>query len=280
MKALILAAGKGTRLKELTRNCPKPMLPIGDLPLLGHHLLWLRRHGIREIAINLHHAPEVVTDYFGDGHEFGVSLHYSHEETLLGTAGAAKRVQGFLNQPADQPFVLIYGDVFTNLNLQRLVHFHQTQVHQAHLTQTPKPAMTLALYQVPNPTECGLVELDQAGQIVRFTEKPPAHQVFTRLANAGIMVCEASVLDAIPPETVFDFGLDLFPMYLGAQKSPFGQRRDQLWGQEVQEDEYVIDIGTPNGYQRAQEVYMRSASSLLTTLHGQPESNLFNEGIL
>jgi mannose-1-phosphate guanylyltransferase len=264
MKALILAAGKGTRLKELTRDCPKPMLPIGDMPLLAHHLHWLRRHGISEIAINLHHAPEVITDYFGEGHQFGVKLHYSHEETLLGTAGAAKRVQGFLSQTIDQPFdqsfVVVYGDVFTNLNLRRLVHFHQMRMNQAQMKQTPTPAMTLALYQVPNPTECGLVELDVMGQIVRFTEKPPADQVFTRLANAGIIVCAASVLDAIPLETVFDFGLDLFPMYLEAQTP--------LFGQEVQEDEYVIDIGTPDGYQRAKEVHMRSASSLLAASHG------------
>jgi NDP-sugar pyrophosphorylase family protein len=146
------------------------------------------------------------------------------------------------------------------------------RVNQAQMNQISTPAMTLALYQVPNPTECGLVELDVMGQIVRFTEKPPADQVFTRLANAGIMVCETSVLDAIPSDTVFDFGLDLFPMYLGAQTP--------LFGQEVQEDEYVIDIGTPGGYQRAKEVHMRSASGLLAASHGQPASNLFNESIL
>lgn len=255
MKALILAAGKGTRLKELTRDRPKPMLPIGDMPLLAHHIRWLREYGVTEVAMNLHHAPEVITGYFGSdefssGEEYDVAIHYSYEATLLGTAGAAKRLQDFL----DQTFVVVYGDVFTNLNLARLQHAH-------HTPRTPHeavPSMTLALYQVPNPTECGLVEIDAAGRVVRFVEKPAAHQVFTNLANAGIMLCEPSIFDWIPVATPYDFGHDLLPKLLEAQQL--------LVGQEIAAEEYVIDIGTPAGYQRAQAVWAASTAAVLPTV--------------
>jgi mannose-1-phosphate guanylyltransferase len=256
MKALILAAGKGTRLKHLTENCPKPMLPIGGIPLLEHHLRWLHRQGITELAINLHHAPELITSYFRNGRHLGVSITYSYEETLLGTAGAAKKLHDYL----DQPFVVIYGDVFTDLDLARLIDFHHSQ--QANRGALQGVAITLALYQVPNPTECGLVELDHAGRVNRFVEKPPADQVFTRLANAGIMICEPTILDAIPAETSYDFGLDLFPKLLASGAS--------LFGQEIAASETVIDIGTPDGYRRAQRVWELSLSSLAPALWQAP----------
>jgi NDP-sugar pyrophosphorylase family protein len=249
MKALILAAGKGTRLKELTLHRPKPMLPVGNMTLLEHHLMWLRRHNITEIAINLHHAHEVITDRLGDGARYGVQLHYSYEERLMGTAGAAKKLEHFL----DQRFIVLYGDVFTNLDLGRLARTHDTQMAQVSAAQS----MTLALYQVPNPTECGLVEIDATGRVLRFVEKPPADQVFTNLANAGIMLCEAATLDAVPPALPYDFGHDLYPKLL--------QSGVPLFGLEVAADEYVIDIGTPGGYQRAQETWAHTNLALQPT---------------
>lgn len=238
MKGLILAAGKGTRLRDLTLNRPKPMLPVQGKPLLAQHIEWLWVNGISQIAMNLHHCPTVITDYFGDGSRFGVQITYSYEAQLLGTAGAAKRLQPFL----DEPFVVIYGDVFTNLSLARLLAFHQERK-----TQTSETTLaTLALYKVPNPTECGLVEIDSTGRIQRFVEKPPPEQVFTDLANAGLMVCEPTILDLIPPETEVDFGRHLFPAALAGGYA--------LWGQPIAADEYVIDIGTFHGYDRAQQV--------------------------
>lgn len=238
MKGLILAAGKGTRLRDLTQNQPKPMLPVQGKPLLAQHVTWLQAHGIDQIAMNLHHCPTVITDYFGDGHSFGVEITYSYEAHLLGTAGAAKRLQAFF----DEPFVVIYGDVFTNLSLPRLLAFHQARKDE---TQWNTLA-TLALYKVPNPTECGLVETDTTGRIMRFVEKPPPDQVFTDLANAGIMVCEPAILQLIPDETEVDFGRHVFPAALAAGQA--------LWGQAIAADEYVIDIGTLHGYDRAQQV--------------------------
>ncbi len=238
MKALILAAGKGTRLQDLTRNCPKPMLPIQGVPLLERVVCWLRDHGITEIAMNLHHCPQVITDHFGDGKALGVTIVYSYEETLLGTAGAAKRLATFL----DEPFVVAYGDVFTNLNLTRLMAAHQQQRR----LESRDTLATIALYRVPNPTECGLVEIDETGRVMRFVEKPPPDQVFTDLANAGMMVCEPEIFQFIPKETSFDFGRDLFPLLLNEGKS--------LWGQAITDGEYLIDIGTPNAFQRAQQL--------------------------
>ena len=120
MKALILAAGEGRRLGPLTLDRPKPMLPIGRTPLLEHLLRWLRRYSITRVAINLHHQPHVITGYLGDGSHLGMSIAYSYEEELLGTAGAARKLQSFL----DETFLVVYGDVFTNLNLARLLRFH------------------------------------------------------------------------------------------------------------------------------------------------------------
>ncbi|CAN5742544.1 hypothetical protein BH10CHL1_BH10CHL1_41860 [soil metagenome] len=236
MKALILAAGKGTRISHLTQNCPKPMLPVGEKPLLAYLVNWLRSHHITEIAINLHYAPDAIINHFGDGSAYGVALTYSYEAQLMGTAGAAKQLEQFLNET----FVVVYGDVYTNLDLTRLTGFHR-----AHKTGGNASALTLALYQVPNPTECGLVELDPISRVTRFVEKPPADQVFTNLANAGIMVCEPEILEVVPRNTAFDFGHDVFPRLL-ATNSP-------IFGQAIADHEFLIDIGTPAGYQRAQQ---------------------------
>lgn len=237
MKALILAAGKGTRLHELTNACPKPMVPIGGQPLLAHLVGWLRDHNIRQIAMNLHYYPEVITSYFGDGQQFDVAITYSYEEQLLGTAGAAKRLQPFF----DESFLVVYGDLYTNLDLTRLITFH---AQQQTMGGTARCLATLALYHVPNPSECGLVDLTATGRITRFVEKPPPDQVFTDLANAGVTLCEPRLLDFIPVNTVYDFGRDLLPALLRAG--------EQVCGQELAADEFLIDIGTPAGYQRAQ----------------------------
>ena len=245
MKALILAAGKGTRLKQLTVAKPKPMLEIGGEPLLAHHVRRLQAVGVTEIAINLHHAADVITDYFGDGGQYGVHIEYSYEPQLLGTAGAAKKLADFL----DESFYVIYGDVFNNVDLAALAGFHANG-KQAQQADT---ALSMSLYRVPNPTECGLVEITAGGRVTRFVEKPPADQVFTDLANAGLLICDAPVLAYVPPATVYDFGRDLIPELL-AQEVP-------VFGKPVTETEHVIDIGTLPGLARAQALVESSYTS-------------------
>jgi NDP-sugar pyrophosphorylase family protein len=250
VKAMILAAGEGTRLRPLTLDRPKPMLPLGGKPLLEHLLRWLHSYGVCQIAINLHHQPEAITSHFGDGHRFGVSITYSYEEQLLGTAGAVKRVQSFF----DETFVVVYGDVFTNLDLSRLIHFHNAHREEGMRDGTagaavgsPDPFLTLALYRVDNPSSCGLAEVDDRGRVTRFVEKPSPEEVFTNMANAGVVVLEPGVLEHIPPATFCDFGRDLFPRLL--------ERAIPLYGCPLRDGEFLIDIGTPASYRRAQERY-------------------------
>jgi len=229
MKAMILAAGEGRRLRPLTLTCPKPMLPIGNRPLLEHNILLLRSHGIREIAINLHYMPHVITDYFGNGIKWGVKLHYSLEETLLGSAGALKRVESFL----DETFVVMYGDLFTLMRLEPIIERHQTL----------KAQVTVAVHEVSNPCDKGIVSLDRHGWITSFVEKPRPDQVFSNLANAGVYIMEPDVLHWVPPQTVCDFGYHIFPWLIKNGKRLAGCPISDL----------LIDIGNMSSYEQAQQ---------------------------
>jgi mannose-1-phosphate guanylyltransferase len=233
MKAMILAAGEGTRLRPLTATCPKPMLPLGGRPVLEHTLAWLHAYGVREVAINLHHLPQVIRDHFGDGERFGVRITYSLEEELLGTAGAVRRLEDFFRET----FLVVYGDVLTDLNLSALLRFHQSHGGMG----------TLALYRVRNPTECGLVQLDWDGRIRRFLEKPRPEEVFTDLANAGVYILEPQVIAHIPPVGPSDFGRDVFPQLL--------ERGLALYGYIIPTTTRLIDIGSPEHYRLAQELF-------------------------
>lgn len=228
MKGMILAAGEGSRLRPMTLTMPKPMVPIGDKPLLERTIAWLRRYGVVEIGVNLHYKPDVITSYFGDGSAWGVRLTYSHEPDILGTAGGVKALESLF----DETFVIVYGDVLTALDLDAVAAFHRQRQAQA----------TVVLYHVPNPWECGLVDIDDTGRIRRFVEKPPRDQVFTDLANAGVYIVEPGVLAHVPVGRFYDFGHDLFPRLLEQGIPLFGYPTD----------EYVLDIGDHVKYGRAQ----------------------------
>ena len=231
MKGMILAAGEGTRLRPQTLACPKVMLPVAGRPLLEHTICWLRHYGIDDIAMNLHHRSDVVVDHFGDGSAFGVTITYSRETSLLGTAGAIKRLAAHL----DETFVLHYGDVLTDLDLKRFV--------DVHLSRPRRPCLSMALYRVDRPTECGIVSLDGEGRIRRFQEKPPPSEIFSDLANVGVVVLDPELLAHIPPEQCWDLGHDLMPRLL---------RLDiPMYGVPVLDDTYVLDVGTPERYARA-----------------------------
>ncbi len=235
MKAMILAAGEGTRLRPLTLERPKSMLPIAGKPLLEHIIDLLKYHGIGEIAINLSYKPQAVIDHFGDGRRFGVEITYSLENPLLGTAGAVKKLQPYF----DDTFVVVYGDLLTDLDLTSLAEYHRAR----------GGLVTVALYRVENPSACGLVDLNRSGRILRFVEKPPPEEVFTDLANAGVYVVEPEVIDHIPPNTFYDFGQDLFPLLLA--------RGVPVYGYPI--EDYLIDIGTLEKYERAQREWSQGA---------------------
>jgi NDP-sugar pyrophosphorylase family protein len=236
-RALVLAAGEGTRLRPLTLDRPKPMVPINGKPLLEHTIVWLHRHGVKDIAINLHYRPEAIVNHFGDGAAFDVRIVYSREETILGTAGAVRKLNGFVT---GGPLVVMYGDVLTDLDLGALLAFHSQAMARDPLTR-----VTMSLYHVPNPTEVGLVGLDGYGRVTRFVEKPRLEQVFTDLANAGVLVIEPDIVDCIPPDTFYDFGQHLFPQLLQSGVS--------IYGWVIPQGTYLLDIGTPEKYAQAQK---------------------------
>ena len=239
MKGMILAAGEGKRLRPLPNYLPKPMLPLAGRPLLEHTIIHLRECGIMDLAVNLHHLPAVVMDYFGQGRLWGVNLRYSVEESLLGSAGGVKRLQTFF----DDTFVVYYGDIFTRTDLRLMVEFHQRAGALA----------TMGLYRVPDPWNRGVVQLDEAHTVTRFAEKPSRDQVFSDLANAGIYVLEPEILDYIPAEQPSDFGHDVFPKLLANGVRVAGYIIDDI----------LIDIGLPEKYEEADSlVSMMEASSI------------------
>lgn len=240
MRAMVLAAGEGTRLRPLTLDRPKPMLPVAGRPILEYTLAWLRHYGVTQVAINLHHCPRVVMDYFGDGATFGMEITYSLEETILGTAGGVKRMASFL----DGTFLVVYGDILTDLDLKALMGFHSNQPQGPHLS--------MGLYRVANPWECGIVKLNGQGRVTAFMEKPAREEVFSDLANAGVLLMDAKLLEYVPDDRFYDFGQDLFPRLL---RLPI-----PIYGWPLPDTAYLIDIGTPEKYARAQREWPTPAA--------------------
>ena len=236
MRAVILAAGEGSRLRPLTETLPKPLLPVAGRPLLAHLIDLLRRHGVNEVALNLHHLPAAIPAYLGDGRRFGVRATYSLEERLLGSAGGVKRMEAFFG---DEPFFVLYGDVLTDLNLTTLRAFHAAR----------GAALTMALYRPEDISACGAVQVESTGRILAFFEKPAPGQEPSPWANAGIYVVDPAVLRSIPPDQACDFGADLFPLLLEQGVPLFGYASDAL----------VLDIGSPARYRRAQAAGERLA---------------------
>lgn len=227
MKAMILAAGKGLRLRSLTWAIPKPMLPVGGRPLLESLVDLLRAHGVSEIAVNLHHKAAVIRDHFGDGSAFGVRVTYSYEKSLLGSAGAVKKVESLF----DGPFFILYGDVLSDLDLTALSAFHRAR----------GAALTMAVYHTDEPTRCGIALMDENGRVQHFREKPAPHEVFSAWASAGIFVVQPEVLSFVPPEVLCDFGADLIPLLIDRGLPVYGYEGDA----------YFLDIGSPERYRQA-----------------------------
>lgn len=230
MKAMLLAAGEGTRLRPLTLEMPKVLLPIGGQPLIEYQLSWLKHHGIQEVAINLYHMGNKVKDFLGDGSRFGMKIFYSTEENLLGTAGGVKRMEHFFHST----FAVVYADVLTNFNLSAMGKFHQEK----------KAAATLVIFEAPNPTEVGVVEMSPEGRILSFVEKPKAANLeLQSLASGGVYVLEKEVLNYIPSQGFSDFAYDIFPKLLELSLP--------IYGYALKSQDYLIDIGTIEKYNQA-----------------------------
>ncbi|MDH7475743.1 MAG: nucleotidyltransferase family protein [Anaerolineae bacterium] len=229
---MILAAGRGTRLRPLTERIPKCMVPVGGKPILEHTIEWLQRYGVTDLVINLCHLPDVVMNHFGDGSRWGVQITYSLEKEPLGTAGGVRNVAWFF----EGPFFVWYGDNLSTCRLDRLYAFHKTKGGVA----------TIALHYRENPTASGIVGLDENDRITRFLEKPRPDQIFSHWVNAGIFLLEPTVLKAIPVDGAPDFGRDIFTALLAA-----GQR---LYGYRMSANEDLWWIDTPEDLRRVQEI--------------------------
>ncbi|MGH9190399.1 MAG: sugar phosphate nucleotidyltransferase [Acidimicrobiales bacterium] len=229
MKAVIMAGGEGTRLRPLTSNAPKPLMPLANRPMMEHVVRLLKQHGFDEIVVTLAFLPQTIRTYFGDGAEFGVRLVYATEETPLGTAGSVRNARDEL----DEPFLVISGDVLTDIDLTEVVRFH-----------TERNAIaTIALKSMENPLEFGIVITRDDGSIERFLEKPTWGQVFSDTVNTGIYVCNPEVFDYIPAGQSVDFSSDVFPKLLADGKPLFGHVAEGYWE----------DVGTLESYLRVHQ---------------------------
>jgi mannose-1-phosphate guanylyltransferase/phosphomannomutase len=215
MKAVIMAGGEGSRLRPLTCNRPKPMVPIVNKPVMEHIIELLKKYGIRDIAVTLQYMPEIIKDYFNDGSEFGVNLKYFTEDVPLGTAGSVKNAEDFL----DETFIVISGDAITDINLEKALIYHKEKSAMA----------TLVLKRVECPIEYGVVVVDSLGKINRFLEKPSWGEVFSDTVNTGIYVLSPEVLKFIKPDQMFDFSKDLFPMLLKQNMPMYGFVTEDYW---------------------------------------------------
>ena len=217
MKAVVMAGGEGSRLRPLTINRPKPMVPIANRPVMGHIIELLKRHNINEMVATLQYRAGDVQNYFGDGSNVGITMHYSVEPHPLGTAGSVKFAERYFSR--DEPFLVISGDALTDVNLSEIVAFHKRV----------GAAVTITLYRVPNPLEYGVIIVDGAGRIERFLEKPSWGEVISDTVNTGIYVISPEVFDDIEPGVSFDFSKDLFPLLMKRGAPLYGFIANGYW---------------------------------------------------
>jgi mannose-1-phosphate guanylyltransferase/phosphomannomutase len=227
VKAVVMAGGEGTRLRPLTSNQPKPMVPIVGKPCMEHIVELLKKHGFDDVIVTVAFMPQAIRGYFGAGESLGVSIRYSVEESPAGTAGSVKLAEEAL----DETFLVISGDALCDFDLGELIRFHREQGGVA----------TLGLKSVPNPLEFGIVVTDEDGRVERFLEKPSWGQVFTDTINTGIYVLEPEVLRHVPTDRAFDFSKELFPLLLEMGKPLFGYVAEGYWQ----------DIGNLDQYRQA-----------------------------
>ncbi|MDI6630922.1 MAG: mannose-1-phosphate guanyltransferase [Bacillota bacterium] len=229
MKAIIMAGGEGSRLRPLTCNRPKPMVPVVNRPIMAYCVDLLKKYGITEIGVTLRYLPDAIQEYFRDGSDFGVRLRYFIEESPLGTAGSVKNAASFL----DRTFVVVSGDALTDVELSEAVAFHRKQGALA----------TIVLTRVKCPLEYGVVITGESGRIRRFLEKPGWGEVFSDTVNTGIYILEPEVLDYFAANQEFDFSKDLFPLLLRENKPLYGVVLDGYW----------CDVGGLEVYLQAQQ---------------------------
>jgi mannose-1-phosphate guanylyltransferase/phosphomannomutase len=242
MKAVIIAGGLGTRLRPLTYNTPKPIVPVANRAFVLHQIDLLRQHGISEVILNLHYLSGSIRSILDDGKDLGVKVRYSIEEHPLGTAGAVKNAEEYFD---DGPMVVFNGDVLTDINISQIIDFHKKK----------KARVTLTLTRVEDPTAYGLILTDKECRVSHFIEKPSWEQLANLAAegpadtiNAGIYVLDPKIFGNVPKGVEYSFERQLFPDLLAAGDPIYGYISDRYW----------IDIGNPAQYQSAHEAILRN----------------------
>jgi mannose-1-phosphate guanylyltransferase len=224
LKAVIMVGGPGTRLQPLTDETPKSVLPVLNRPFMEYTLAYLKQFGIEDIILTLSYLPEVIRDHFGDGSQYGVHLTYCLEKEPLGTAGAVKNAEEYL----DSTFVALNGDVFTDMDLDDMLVLHRNK----------EAVATMSLSWVDDPSAFGVVETSSDQRVKRFTEKPTAAEATTNWINAGTYILEPEVLEHIPVNSHYMFEKGLFPSLLDMGKPVYGYPSRGYW----------LDMGTPEKY--------------------------------
>jgi len=227
IKALILAGGKGAGLRPLALHMPKPIVPLANIPFLFFQIDHIKRARITEIILSLSYQPRKITDIFGDGMKYGVTMRYTHEDLPRGTAGAFKAAENLI----DDTSIVLNGDVLTDTDLLNVIEYHRAKEAEA----------TIVVARVMNPVGYGLVEAYSDGRVSRFTEKPPEDEVTGDTINAGIYILERSVLDRIPAEGTQSFERDLFPTMVQEGARVYAYLTHGYWQ----------DIGSPQKYLEA-----------------------------
>jgi mannose-1-phosphate guanylyltransferase len=232
-KAMVLAAGLGTRLRPLTDHVPKCLVPLAGRPLLDWTLRWLSRAGVSECVINLHYLPDKVRELVGDGTPYEMQVKYSYEPELLGTAGAVKRVADFF----DGPFYVIYADNFSQWDITRL---------QGPLLKNGAVG-SVAVHWREDVTQSGMIEFDEAMQIKRIVEKPKQAEVTSHYVSAGFFCLDPKVFDYIPAKEFCDFGFHVLPEMLRNGEKIFAVRMD----------DWIIGVDTKAAYERANQLALK-----------------------
>lgn len=227
IKAFILAGGKGAHLRPLALHIPKPIVPLANIPFLFFQIDHIKRAGLTEIILGLSYQPRKITDIFGDGMKYGVTMRYTCEDFPRGTAGALKAAENLI----DDTTLVLNGDVLTDTDLREVIQFHQEH----------KADATIVTARVMNPSGYGLVEANGDGRVMRFLEKPPEDEITGDTINAGIYVLERSVLDRIPKEGSQSFEREIFPSMLAEGARIYTYLTRAYWQ----------DIGSPQKYLEA-----------------------------
>jgi len=216
MKAVIMAGGFGVRLHPLTFGCPKVMVTFVNKPALAHVIDLLRQHGFTEVIITVQYMADQIQAYFGNGQAFGITIHYAVEKSRLGSAGGVKNAQSFLS---DEPFLVISGDIITDIDLQKVVAYHQSK----------KALATLALIEIADPRPYGVVTTATDGRVQSYVEKPHQAPQTPCHISTGLYVLEPKVLDYMQPYVVYDFAYDIFPKLIADKVPFFGYTAEGYW---------------------------------------------------